>query len=380
VNRLKIKQRLVEFRRGIGPAIKESRFMISRMRKSPLSIVGIAVLLFFSAIAIFAPLLAPPTGFDPYIIPRDGFTQEPQPPSEEHIFGTTQGQFDIYYGCIWGTRSAFRVGFLVVGLSLMLGIMVGVVSGYYGGVTDELMMRFTDIIYAFPGLILCMALVVALPVILYFHIGPLILIIAGFIGCFIGVSISPERSWLRLALVLLGLGLIAIAIVTFIFPSQMYLTLGPKMQFHFNPLDKVLLALTVVGWPTYSRVMRGEILRVKQEDYVEAAKAIGCSDARVIFRHILPNSIYPLLIMASLNIGAIVLTAAALSFLGLGAPPGYADWGQMISFSRNWIAVNGNYYYFTWLIPGLFIFVFVLGWNLLGDAFRDISDPTLRRR
>jgi peptide/nickel transport system permease protein len=119
---------------------------------------------------------------------------------------------------------------------------------------------------------------------------------------------------------------------------------------------------------------------VKQEDYVEAAKAVGCSDARVIFRHILPNAIYPLLIMASLDIGAIVLSAAALSFLGLGAPPGYADWGQMINFSRAWIAVKGNYYWFTWLIPGLFIFTFVLGWNLLGDAFRDVFDPTLRRR
>jgi len=377
---MNIKQRLNEFRKGIGPTIKELKFMISRMKKSPLSIVGAAILVFYIAIAILAPVLAPPTSWDPYMIPREGYRAEPQAPSEKHIFGTAQGQYDIFYGCIWGTRTAFRIGFLVVLSAVAMGIVIGVISGYYGGIYDEVMMRFTDVIYAFPGLILVMALVIAVPVTFRFHIGPSMLIIAGFIACFIGVSIGSERSRLRLALVLLGLGLVATAIATAVFPGQMYLTLGSLMSVRFTPLDKVMLALVVVGWPTYSRVMRGEILRVKQEDYVEAAKAVGCSDARIIFRHILPNSIYPLLIMASLDIGAIVLTAAALSFLGLGAPQGYADWGQMISFSRNWIAVRGNYYWFTWLTPGLFIFIFVLGWNLLGDAFRDVSDPTLRRR
>jgi len=377
---MNIKQRLNEFRKGIGPTIKELKFMISRMKKSPLSIVGAAILVFYIAIAILAPVLAPPTSWDPYMIPREGYRAEPQAPSEKHIFGTAQGQYDIFYGCIWGTRTAFRIGFLVVLSAVAMGIVIGVISGYYGGIYDEVMMRFTDVIYAFPGLILVMALVIAVPVTFRFHIGPLMLIIAGIIACLIGVSIGSERSRLRLALVLLGLGLVATAIATAVFPGQMYLTLGSLISFRFTPLDKVMLALVVVGWPTYSRVMRGEILRVKQEDYVEAAKAVGCSDARIIFRHILPNSIYPLLIMASLDIGAIVLTAAALSFLGLGAPQGYADWGQMISFSRNWIAVRGNYYWFTWLTPGLFIFIFVLGWNLLGDAFRDVSDPTLRRR
>jgi peptide/nickel transport system permease protein len=144
-----------------------------------------------------------------------------------------------------------------------------------------------------------------------------------------------------------------------------------------------MLSLTIVGWPGYSRLIRGEILRIKNEDYVEAAKSVGCSDLRVIYKHILPNSIYPILIVFTLDIGTVVLGAAALSFLGIGAPPGYADWGQIIALSMNWIYGApsnpfGNWY--TFVIPGLFISMFVMGWNLLGDALRDILDPTMRRK
>ena len=308
-----IKSWLAEFKAGMGPNIKELKFMLSRMKKSPLSVVGISIVIFYTVIALLAPVLAPPVTTDPYRIPRERFYPEPQSPSEKHPFGTAEGQYDIYYGCIWGTRTAFRIGIMVVAAALAIGLVTGCISGYYGGVIDELMMRFTDCIFAFPGLILAMAFVVAF-----------------------------------------GTG-----------------------------LDNVLLALVIVGWPGYTRVIRGEILRVKQEDYVEAAKAVGCSDLRVIVRHILPNSVYPILIIATLDIGAIVLTAAALSFLGIGAPLGYADWGQMISYSQNWIyasRANPWKYWHTFIIPGVFIFTFVLGWNLLGDAFRDILDPTLRRR
>jgi len=148
-------------------------------------------------------------------------------------------------------------------------------------------------------------------------------------------------------------------------------------------LDAVMLAFVLVGWPSYTRVIRGEVLRIKNEDYVEAAKSIGCSDFRVMLRHILPNSIYPIIIMASLDIGTIVLGVAALTFIGLGAPEGWADWGQLIAYSRNFIygkPDNPYGYWYTFVIPGLFISLFTLGWNLLGDAFRDILDPTIRRK
>jgi peptide/nickel transport system permease protein len=289
--------------------------MVKQLVKNPLSLAGIIILVIFTFVAIFAPLIAPtPEGHsDPYRIPRDGYFATPQPPDEEHIFGTTEGQYDIFYGVIWGTRSAFHVGLVVIGIVLVVGIILGSLAGYFGGVVDEIIMRITDIFLAFPTLILAMAIVAAI---------------------------------------------------------------GPSLR-------SVIIALTVVSWPSYARLIRGDILQVREEDYIEASRGIGASNSRVILRHALPNAIYPTLVMASLDIGAVVLAAAALSFLGLGAPEGYADWGQLTSFARNWVVgPSGDplKYWYAVTIPGLFILFFVLGWNLLGDAFRDILDPRLSRR
>ena len=166
---------------------------------------------------------------------------------------------------------------------------------------------------------------------------------------------------------------IFLAFPALILAMAITVALGPS-------LNSVIIALIIVQWPSYTRLVRGDILAVREEDYVQATRGVGSSHFRTIVRHILPNSIYPTLIMASLDIGAVVLSAAALSFLGLGAPEGYADWGQMVQFARNWIigpAGNTFAYWYAVTIPGLFILFFVLGWNLLGDAFRDILDPRL---
>ncbi len=292
--------------------MKGIRYFFYQLRKNPLSILGISIILVFLVVALLAPVIAPPPEghTQTYQIPRSGFSPTPKPPSEEHPFGTTEGQYDIFYGVIWGTRTAFQVGLLVVGATLLLGIFLGSIAGYFGGITDEIIMRITDIFLAFPPLILAMAITVAL---------------------------------------------------------------GPS-------ITSVMSALIIVSWPSYTRLIRGDILSVREEDYVEATRGVGSSHARIIIRHILPNAIFPSLIMASLDIGAVVLSAAALSFLGLGAPEGYADWGQMIQFARNWIVGppgNPLAYWYTVTIPGLFILFFVLGWNLIGDAFRDILDPRM---
>jgi peptide/nickel transport system permease protein len=138
----------------------------------------------------------------------------------------------------------------------------------------------------------------------------------------------------------------------------------------------LMTALIITWWPGFARLIRGEVLKIKQETYIEAARAVGASTITIIFKHVLPNAIFPILITSSMQLGSIVMAAATLSFLGLGAEPGVAEWGAIISEGRNWMLQGA---WWTTFFPGMAIFIYVLGWNLLGDAFRDILDPKLRR-
>mgnify|MGYP006291430203 CR=1 FL=1 len=286
---------------------------IKKLFKNPISLLGIFLILLNLALAVFAPLIVPPEDPDePYQIPRDGFSAVPKPPSTEHPLGTTEGQYDILYGIIWGTRTAFKVGLTVVIVSAAVGIIIGTIAGYAGGILDEILMRITDTFLGFPYLIAAMVITVVL-----------------------------------------GKG-----------------------------LDKVIIALIAFGWMKYARVIRSEVLSVRENYYIEAVKGLGGGNLRIIFRHILPNSIYSVLIQASMSIGATVIAAASLSFLGIGVETGYADWGQMASFARNWIiGTVGNpfQYWYTIVFPSISIMLFVLGWNLLGDAVRDTLDPKMKR-
>ena len=286
---------------------------VLRFRRNPLSLMGLIIIVGFILVALLAPVLAPPLANtrDPYMMPHAGYSPDPQAPRPGHPFGTTEQAFDIYYGIVWGARTAFRIGLMVVAMSVAIGIVVGGIAGFYRGKVDEVLMRIVDIFLAFPGLILAVVVVAIL---------------------------------------------------------------GPSLQ-------NVLIALALVGWPGYARLLRGEILSVRERDFVEAARAMGANDLKIILRHVLPNSIYPILVVSSLDMGSVVVAAAALSFLGLGAPVGYADWGQIISLSRNWIIGSGGNAFAFWstvVFPGAALVFFTLGWNLLGDAFRDILDPRLR--
>jgi peptide/nickel transport system permease protein len=246
-------------------------------------------------------------------MPHKGYSQTPKPPSKAHIFGTTSGQYDIFYGAVWGTRTAFKIGIFVIGIAVIIGVALGIISGYYGGIMDEIIMRIVDIIFAIPLLVLTMAIVVAF-----------------------------------------GRG-----------------------------LDKVMIALALVKWRDYVRVMRSSILTLRELDYVQAAKVMGVSDVKIMLKHILPNGIYPVLVMASMDIGSMVIVAAFMSFIGLGAPKGYADWGQMVALARNYIVGPSDdplKYWHAIAVPGICIILFVLAWNLIGDALRDAFDPKQRRK
>lgn len=296
------------------PRIRELKFTLSRIFKNPAAIIGFSLMAVFVFLAAAAPYLAPPKDVHrPYMMPHRGFSPTPKPPSEKNIFGTTSGQYDIYYGIIWGTRTAFKIGIFVVGIALLIGVTLGTTAGYFGGWIDETIMRIVDIMYAVPMLVLAMAIVVAF-----------------------------------------GRG-----------------------------LDKVMFALALVQWRIYVRLLRAEILTLRERDFIQAAKAMGVSNLSIMFKHILPNAIYPVLIVASMNVGSMVITAAFMSFIGLGAPKGYADWGQMVALARNYVVGPQDdpfKFWYTVVIPGTAIVLFVLAWNLIGDALRDAFDPRQRRR
>jgi peptide/nickel transport system permease protein len=316
----------------LGP---EWHRLLRMLFTNPLSVVGLTIVVAFILVAAFAPTLAPKVraNADPYLIPRDGFSPEPKPPGAvwqreapplpfwyktvtgkdawTHLMGTTSGQFDIYYGVVWGTRTALFAGVMVTFTTVALGLLVGSIAAFYGGWVDEVLMRFVEIVMAFPFLLAALTLSAIL------------------------VPKFGRGVW-------------------------------PPM-----------IALIAFGWTRYARVIRGEILSAKERDYVLAARVVGSRDARLIIRHILPNTIYPILVLASFRLGDAVLSFAALSFLGVGTDIGYADWGQVISFARDWILSLDTHWYII-VYPGMALIIFGLGWNLIGDALRDILDPKLR--
>ena len=198
---------------------------ITALLKNPVSIIGTILVILFALVAIFAPLIAPPPiPSEPYQIPRDGFSAEPQPPSAANPLGTTQGQYDIFYGVVWGTRTAFKIGLIVTSLTFLIGGLVGSVSAYLGGWADEAIQRIVEIFLAFPFLLAALTLATIL---------------------------------------------------------------GAKIQ---NGLVTGMIALITFGWPGYARLIRGDVLAVKELDYVVAARSVGVRGGRILFRHIIPNA------------------------------------------------------------------------------------------
>ncbi|NPV41259.1 MAG: ABC transporter permease [Anaerolineae bacterium] len=314
---------------------KETYRILKGLVTTPTSIIGLVLIALFVIIALAAPIIAPPIpGTNPYSMPRDGYSAQPKPPMSEwksgtppipfwytaltgreewvHLMGTSSNAYDIFYGVVWGTRTALKTGVIIEIATLIIGILVGSISAYYGGVVDNIIMRIVDIFMTLPFILAA-------------------LILAAVLMPVLGRSTLPS-----------------------------------------------VIALIVFGWMSYARLIRGDILAVKERDYVLAARVIGVRNSKILFKHIIPNAIFPTLVMASMDIGTYVLNFAALSFLGIGTEVGYSDWGQILSFARDWITQLGTYWYIV-VYPGITLILFVLGWNLLGDAVRDVMDPRIRK-
>lgn len=256
-------------------------------------LVGVLVLA-----AALAPVIAP---FDPV---RDAdLNNYLRPPGAPFALGTDTFGRDVLSRVIYGARVSLGVGIAVQASALVIGVTLGLLAGFFGGRVDQLIMRLTEVVFAFPGL------------------------------------------------------LFAIAIMAVIGPS----------------LYNVFLALGLVSWTSLARVVRGQVLSLKEQEYVEAARAVGASNARIIARHILPNTLAAVVVLVTLGIGGAILAEAGLSFLGLGAQPPQPSWGSMLSAGRDYLLQA------PWLsvYPGLAIFLTVMGFNLLGDGIRDLLDPRM---
>jgi len=268
-----------------------------RFRKNRLAIFGALIILSLALVAVIAPLIAP---FNPN---HQDILHRLEPPSRKHPLGTDDLGRDLLSRIIYGTRVSLLVGFVAVGIAIIIGSLLGLLSGYFGGWLDALIMRFVDIMLCFPTFFLILM------------------------------------------------------VIAFLEPN----------------IWNVMAVIGLTGWPGLTRLVRGECLSVREREFVQAAKVLGLSNIRVMFVHLLPNVIAPILVTATLGIGGAILTESALSFLGLGVQPPTPSWGNILTAGKDYITMA----WWLSLYPGLAILITVLAYNLLGEGLRDVLDPRI---
>jgi peptide/nickel transport system permease protein len=280
------------------PHISEWRRFWRVFIQRKLVMIGLVILLLLVIAAVFAPWLAP---YDPYRGEmRDALSQ----PSWKYLLGTDIQGRDTLSRLIYGARTVLIVGFITVGVASTVGVMLGIAAGYYGGITNVVIMRFMDALMGFPMMLLA-------------------LILAAVLG---------------------------------------------------GGIQNVIIALSVASVPGYARVIHGLTLSIKENDYILAQESMGSSDWRIMFLHILPNSLPPMIVLITLQLGSIILAEAGLSFLGIGIKPPGAAWGAMVSDGYGYLLTNPALSF----APGFAIMLVVFAFNLVGDGLRDALDPRLR--
>lgn len=268
-----------------------------RFKQNPLSLAGLVVIVALSTIALLAPIISPynPTAID--------VNKVLSPPSISHPFGTDELGRDVLTRMMWGSRVSLKVGFIAVGIAILIGCIFGSLAGYYGGAIDGVLMRFVDVMLAFPTFFLILAVI---------------------------AIVEPG-------------------------------------------ITTIMIVIGVTGWMDVARLVRAEFLTLKEREFISAARAIGASDVRIIFRHILPNALSPVFVAATFGIAGAILIESSLSFLGLGVQPPEPSWGNILTSGKDNITVA------WWLsvFPGLAILITVLSYNLVGEGLRDALDPRL---
>lgn len=270
-----------------------------QMRRNPLAIAGGAVVILMGLAALCAPILAPydPAAYD--------VRQILLPPSAAHWLGTDSLGRDLFSRMLFGARISMAVGFVSVSIAVFLGSLIGTIAAYYGGRTDELLMRFVDLMLNFPRFFLLLTL----------------------------IALLRPSIWV------------------------------------------IMAVIGLTGWMGLARFVRGEILSLREREFVQSARALGAADGRIMFLHVLPNALVPVLVSATLGVAGAILAESGLSFLGLGVQPPTPSWGNIL------IEGKANIEIAWWLsvFPGLAILITVLAYNLLGEGLRDALDPRLRQ-
>ena len=274
------------------------RNILVSARHQPLAAIGVVIAVTWIVVAIFAPLIAP---YGPL---AQNFTAS-QAPTLHHPFGTDELGRDVFSRVIYGSRVSIPIALVLVACAAMIGGLIGAISGYFRGVTDGVLMRSADLVFAFPPIILAM-------------------VVAAVLG---------------------------------------------------RGLTNAALAIVIVAWPSYARVVRGLVLSVGESEYVQSARLLGAPARVALFRDVLPNVAGSVLVLMTLDLATAILLLSGLSFLGLGAQPPQAEWGSMVA--------DGTQYFQWWWMgtfPGLAIFTVVLAFNFIGDSLRDVFDPRTVRR
>jgi peptide/nickel transport system permease protein len=271
------------------------RALIRRARRNKFVLFGGGLVLLIFVAAVFAPVLAP---FSPY---EQHNVDQLVAPNSTYLLGSDEFGRDVLSRVLYGARISIQVALISVSIALIIGGSMGLLAAFFGGWWDLIIMRFADILFAFPALLL------------------------------------------------------AIAVLALLGPS----------------LSNVMIAIGIIFIPIFTRVIRAAGMVIVQEQYVDASRASGAGNLRLILRHVLPNAVPPLLVQTTLAISYAILSEAALSFLGLGAQPPEPSWGTMLNTGRGYM----NFAWWTGVVPGMAIFIAVLGFNVLGDGLRDVLDP-----
>lgn len=273
-----------------------------RFKRSKLALIGSAILCSLIIVAFAAPLLADQ---DPNFINMGQFRK---PPGEAHLLGTDSLGRDVWARLVYGSRISLSVGLVSVSIIVLIGVTVGSIAGYFGGAIDDSLMRFTEVVMAFPAFLFTLTLIAALN----------------------------------------GQG-------------NIYL---------------VMLILGILGWPGVARLVRGEFLSLREREFVLSAKALGARDWRILFKHILPNAMAPVIVVATLSIAGSIIAEAGLSFIGMGVGPNTPSWGSMLSEANSRVVLQRLPW--LWVPPGVAILLTVLSISFVGDGLRDALDPRMK--